>query len=542
MENPWFFEALFETAYEGLLLLDPSFQLVTANRTAKTLFSFSDTEEASVSLDQLFLRPNWNSLLEAIKQGKEEDPGQTIEIGEVLGKTLQGEVIPLLIHFSTLRKGDLRFTILHLTDISRRLQVERELQDSQRRLASIIETAVDGILTISDHGTVETMNPAAASLFGYEPHEVIDHNISMLMPEPDRSQHDGYLSNYLHSRQAKIIGIGREVKGRKKDGTIFPFYLSVSEVNLEDRKIFTGIIHDLSEQKAAEDALKTYSDGLEKRVNARTKALAHAIDGLEKEIRERKEIEEALIQSQEELRLALQKEKQLGEMKSRFVSMASHEFRTPLATILSSVSLVHRYQEKGDKEKAFKHVNRIKSNVQTLTQILNDFLSLSKLEEGKIDLKIEPVNVADLLTELVDELEGHAKSGQVVEINLEGLEGEILNLDPGLCKNIVYNLLSNAFKYSPEDATVSVTCFKEAETATLQVKDQGIGIPESEQIFMFERFFRAKNATNIQGTGLGLSIVKRYLDLMGGTISFESEEGKGTTFQVKIPLKIPVTT
>lgn len=538
MEHPWFFEALFDSAHEGLLLLDPSFRIINLNHKARVLFDLAADTDLNFSIESLFVEEDWQKIRQTSLTGT---LGETIPIGEVTGQSLVGEQVPLLIGLSVLAMKEDRFTMLHLSDISRRLQVETDLLDSQKRLASIIETAVDGILTISDRGIVETMNPAAASLFGYEPKEVLGQNISMLMPNPDRSRHDQYISNYLTTNEARIIGIGREVHGLKKDGTIFPFYLSVSEVNLQDRKIFTGIIHDLSEQKKAENALKSYSDGLEKRVNARTKALAHAIDGLEKEIRERKEVEEALIQSKEELKLALTKEKQLGEMKSRFVSMASHEFRTPLATILSSVTLVHRYQERGEPEKVLKHVNRIKSNVQTLTQILNDFLSLSKLEEGKIALTKEPVDVAELLAELVEELEGQTKSGQVINIKLTGLEGQLIQLDPALCKNIVYNLLTNAIKYSPPNTTVTVSCEKNSQEIQLQVRDQGIGIPETEQIFMFERFFRANNATNIQGTGLGLSIVKRYVDLMNGTITFTSQEGKGTTFRVSIPIDHPPT-
>jgi PAS domain S-box-containing protein len=181
---------------------------------------------------------------------------------------------------------------------------------------------------------VESINPAALLLFGYEEDEVIGKNISYLMPEPYRSAHDGYLHNYLSTGVKKIIGIGREVKGLKKDGTTFPFRLSVSEVNFQDRKIFTGFVHDLTMQKEAEDRLLNYTEELEEEVNTRTQDLISLISELEK--------------TKENLSQSLEKEKELGQLKSRFVSMASHEFRTPLSSVQLSATLIDKYAQKQD--------------------------------------------------------------------------------------------------------------------------------------------------------------------------------------------------
>ena len=263
-----------------------------------------------------------------------------------------------------LEVGNSRFVLAVIEDVSEKNDIERQLQESQHQLASIIQNAVDGIITIGSQGDILTVNPSAAQLFGYEEEEMVGQNINMLMPEPFHTEHDGYLENYHQTRRRKIIGIGREVKGKRKDGSIFPFYLSVSEVKLEDRTIFTGIVHDLTEQKRAEMQLKKYSMELEKRVHARTRALAQAMEGMEKEIRERKEIEQELIESRKEIEHALDTERKLNELKSRFVSMASHEFRTPLATILSSVALINRYQDNSLLHKRNRHIDRIKSNVK----------------------------------------------------------------------------------------------------------------------------------------------------------------------------------
>ncbi|MEL6651587.1 MAG: PAS domain-containing sensor histidine kinase, partial [Bacteroidota bacterium] len=358
-------------------------------------------------------------------------------------------------------------------------------------------------------------------------------NINILMPAPYHEQHDRYIQNYRSTGERKIIGIGREVKGRKKNGSTFPFYLSVSEVKLNGRKIFTGIIHDLTQQKAAEAALKNHTDQLEKRVDARTKALNSAIKGLENEIKERTIVEQKLRETQEEIKAALAKEKELNELKSRFVSMASHEFRTPLATILSSLSLLGRYTEPEQADKRQKHFGRIRNNVHNLTGILNDFLSLSKLEEGQIQARMEWFDINELCEELCEEMLSQAKRGQTIRYQSEGAQQ--IYLDPTLLRNILVNLLNNAVKYSPEETPIVLQYEQDEGEIRFSIIDQGIGIPQDDQIHMFERFFRAKNVTNIQGTGLGLSIVRRYATLMQGTVSFESVHEHGTTFYLHFP-------
>jgi len=359
--------------------------------------------------------------------------------------------------------------------------------DSESRLKAIIDTAVDGIITIDSLGNMETLNPAASRLFGYAEDELIGKNIKMLMPEPDRSSHDKYISNYHQTGEGKIIGKGREVIGKKKDGTTFPFLLSISEVQLKDRKIFTGIIHDISELRKVKDALK-------------------------------KEIE-------------------LNELKSRFVTMASHEFRTPLSAILSSVSLISKYNDPKDEEKRTKHVNRIKSSVANLTGILNDFLSLSRLEEGKIMNDPTSFDVKELASEVLEEMASFIKEGQTIDHSHFG-ENAVVILDRNMLKNIFINMLSNASKYSGENKAIDFSVSVYENHMDIVIKDKGIGIPEEDKGHLFNRFFRAQNAQNIQGTGLGLNIVKKYIDLLGGEITFISELNVGTTFSMSIPFKI----
>ena len=347
------------------------------------------------------------------------------------------------------------------------------------------------------------------------------------MPEPYHSKHDGYLNRYLKTKQPHIIGIGREVTGKRKDGTLFPFRLAVSEVILNDRVIFTGIIHDLTDVKKAEGELLELNERLEQKVEKRTNELEEAVNDL---LRTNRILEQRELELQE----ALDKEKELNELKSRFVSMASHEFRTPLSTIMSSASLISKYTLETHNEKRVKHINRIKSAVSNLTGILNDFLSLSKIEEGKIKIKKEMTSVKSICQLVIDEVKGLLKEGQVIHHQHNEKFVEFLT-DKHILKNVLFNLLSNAIKYSPANSIIECHSLKRNEYYEFVIKDQGIGIPETDQKHLFTRFFRASNVENIQGTGLGLSIVKRYVDLLGGSIHFESIMGEGTTFFVQFP-------
>ena len=388
--------------------------------------------------------------------------------------------------------------------------------ESSKLLEAIIETAIDGIITISSKGIVESINPAALKLFGYSAEEVIGNNISMLMPEPDRSQHDSYIHNYKTTGHKKIIGIGREVHGKRKDGTTFPFRLAVSEVFYKDKSIFTGFVHDLSKEKAAEDRLLQHTLELEETVRNRTKDLIGLVSELE--------------QAKADVSNSLEKEKELNQLKSRFVSMASHEFRTPLSAVQLSASLIDRYIEQPNLEAVNKHTNRIKGAVQLLNNILNDFLSLERLEAGVV-VNQQKINVVNLGEEITGEMQMICKKNQHIVYQHTGADAEF-DLDAHLLKSSIINLISNAIKYSGEDTFIEFSTEIIANTCTIIIRDNGIGIPESDQKNLFEPFFRAHNTGNIPGTGLGLNIVKRYVALMGGELEYWSAINKGTSFKM----------
>lgn len=240
---------------------------------------------------------------------------------------------------------------------------------------------------------------------------------------------------------------------------------------------------------------------------------------------------------QHKLEKTLEVEKELNELKSRFISMASHEFRTPLSAILSSAILIGKQNEPGKEDRRMKHVSRIRTNVRDLVVILNDFLSLSKLEEGKVQVKPQSFELIQFIKLLIEEMEPNKKEGQ--EIVLKNSQPFItVFLDPKLLNHIVINLLSNAIKYSGEEQRIIIKTEVKGKILRMDIKDKGIGIPKEEQKNLFNRFFRAENATNFQGTGLGLHIVKQYTELLGGDVSFKSKVGKGSTFSLRLPVNI----
>lgn len=389
--------------------------------------------------------------------------------------------------------------------------------DSARLLEAIIENAIDGIITIDNRGIIESINPSASTLFGYSPDEVIGQNISVLMPEPDRSLHDVYIANYERTGQRKVIGIGREVRGQRKDGTTFPFRLAVSEVFYKDKKIFTGFVHDLSKEKEAEEQLRRHAQELEEKVRERTKDLISLVSELEK--------------AKADVSSSLEKEKELNQLKSRFVSMASHEFRTPLSSVQLSASLIDKYIERPDYQAVLKHTARIKGSVQLLNNILNDFLSLEKLEAGVVHVNKTTVNLVQIAEEIAEEMQLICKKDQHIVYQHTGLKGDFF-LDPHLLKNSIINLISNAVKYSGENTYIEFLTEIDGDTCTITVKDNGIGIPYEDQKNLFEPFFRAHNTGNIPGTGLGLNIVKRYVELMDGELTYWSAINQGAKFKL----------
>ncbi|MEC4892351.1 MAG: ATP-binding protein [Oscillatoria sp. PMC 1051.18] len=257
----------------------------------------------------------------------------------------------------------------------------------------------------------------------------------------------------------------------------------------------------------------------------------------EKDLHTTVEIALARCRAETEIRKALEKEKELNELKSRFVSMVSHEFRTPMSTILFSSDLLRIYMNQWSEEKKLTHIQRIKTAIQRMTEMLNDILLIGKAEAGKIEFNPRKINLNNLCRQLVEDIQVADQNNHEIDLDIESEFTEAI-LDEKLLHHILINLLSNAVKYSPNNTSVSLKIAAQENYLIFEIKDSGIGIPEADRQRLFETFHRAKNVGAIPGTGLGLAIVKRSVDFHNGTIEVQSEVGQGTTFTVKLPCQI----
>jgi len=393
----------------------------------------------------------------------------------------------------------------------------------------------EGIIIVDENGKIVIANPVSEQIFGYGSDGLTGVDLENLLPARYRTRHINFREGFNRHPEPRRMGFGRDLKALRKDGTEFPVEISLSFTKVKGQLLVMAFISDISQRKKAEEALKrseeqllVYAAELERKVEARTHALNDTISRLEEEVRERKKAEE-------EVRKAFEREREVNDLKSKFVSIASHEFRTPLSAILSSASLINQYKDKGELEKVSKHVTRIKSSVNHLTSILNDFLSLGRLEEGKIQVNAEIIPVTEFLTEVREELLQTLRPGQDIIIKEAPLPLEMRS-DIRILRNIFFNLLSNASKYSDAGKNIYVAVHQTDNSVSFDIRDEGIGIPEQDFKHMFDRFFRASNAGDTQGTGLGLNIVKRYVELLDGSVTFSSRYGEGSTFSVTLPL------
>jgi PAS domain S-box-containing protein len=399
------------------------------------------------------------------------------------------------------------------------------LKNTDISFETIFNHVNEGVLIVNNAGEILLTNPKLAEMFGDVEGDLDGKKVEMLIPSVLTHRHEEYRNEYMKNPVRRPMGKNMTLHGKHKTGREFPIEISLSYYNSNNALFVIAFIIDISDrfdQQAKihrmNSELKSLNESLEKKVAERTLVLKEALHELEV--------------SRDELTQALENEKSLNELKSRFISTASHEFRTPLSTILSSVSLIQKYTTSEDQEKREKHILKIKNAVSGLTEILNDFLSLGKLEEGKMAAKPALHDVFVLIKEVVSDVNSIVRSGQTISYNSGTFE---MMVDRQLLRNVMFNLLSNAIKFSPEGAVIDVNISLNEEEVVIAVKDQGIGISEADMKNLFGRFFRGANAVAIPGTGLGLNIVTKYLELMNGTITCTSELNEGSTFYINLP-------
>ncbi|WP_223650550.1 sensor histidine kinase [Hymenobacter psoromatis] len=413
-----------------------------------------------------------------------------------------------------------------LTEQSPLQRAERDLAHSVRRFEAVFANATIGIIVCDKAGTMVSANELAGELFGYSLAALLGQRIEVLVPGAAGRHHEQLRETFNQNPQVRSMGLHRVLQGQRQDGSVFPVEVSLSYFYLDEELYVVAYILDISLKQAAEQELVAQHQHvarlnaeLEQKVADRTQALLSTLAELEERGRE--------------LALALAAEQELGELKSRFVSMASHEFRTPLTAVLTSATLIGKYPGTDQQAQRLRHLARIEASVNHLNAILEEFLSVGRIEEGTMEAHPTTLNLTTLLTETLADVESLRKPGQIFVRLVECPDP--FRLDSSLLRKILVNLLSNALKYSGDNAVVTVRASCHANQLVLSVEDQGVGISEADQAHLFERFFRARNVSTVPGTGLGLYIIAKYLEMMRGTIALRSKLGQGTTVTVTIP-------
>lgn len=412
-------------------------------------------------------------------------------------------------------------------------RIQQNLAHEKTHMTSLFENATEGILLTDKTGSIVLVNPSAYKMFGYDQGELIGEKIEMLIPTRYHGHHSQLRDGFYKKPGNRPMGIGRDLFARRKDNSEFPVEISLSHYYQRNEPFVIAFIVDITTRKEIEQNLVRQKIELEKISDDIRKLNAELEEKVEERTLILKEALQKLEESQLELSESLDKERQLNEIKSRFVSMASHEFRTPLSTILSSATLVSKYPSTEEFEKRERHIRRIRDSVNHLNELLEDFLSLGKLEEGKVSITVSTFPVKEFIEDITDEMKAQTKQGQEIIFTYVGENN--FSTDKRMLKNILINLMSNAIKFSGEGKSIDINASNKNDELGVVVKDNGLGIPEEDMPHLFSTFFRGKNVSNIQGTGLGLPIVKRYVDLLKGQINVESRLEEGTTFILTLP-------
>lgn len=529
ISNPY--EAFFKNASIGIMVVNKSGEIINTNPFLLTLFGYEENELNGKKIEMLIPDRFHHQHVQHRDDFNRNPISRPMGVGlELFGKKKDGTEFSVEVSLSNYESNGEKFAFAFITDNTQRLNDKNEIthlnndlelnvQNRTKELTrtlsvlellnekhaitlanqkAILDNARVMLYAMNENGLIQFFNPEAIRLTGYEAVEVVKkHNPTLfhrsieieVCREELFKQHKIVTTNDFDVIKQKALR--NEINNLEcffvnKHKEEIPVSLTITPIKNKKNKIigFMGVAIDISDRKKAE------------------------INLLE----------------------ALNKEKKLGEMKSRFVSMASHEFRTPLSTILSSAYLIEKYTECSEQQKREKHISRIISSVNNLTNILNEFLSVGKIEEGKLVLHVSNFNIKKLIETIVTDLNPLLKKGQKIDYTHEG--SEMIELDNSLLKNIILNLLSNAIKFSYENSMIIIKSSYHNDEIAIKVVDNGIGITKNDQEHLMDRFFRGSNAVNVQGTGLGLHIVSKYVERMQGTISYESEINKGTSFTI----------
>ncbi len=465
--------SIIDSAVDGIIVIDAKGRIDAFNRGAERLFGYPEAEVLGRNVNMLMPSPDHEAHDGYLSQYLDTGAATIIGVGrQVTGRRRNGTTFPLHLSVGEMSiQGERKFTgMLH--DLSERMRLDEELRASEARWRSVIDSAVDGIVVIDAHGRIESFNPAAEQLFGYEEGEVVGRNVNMLMPSPYHEEHDTYLARHVATGVQKIIGTGREVTGLHRDGNTFPLHLSVGKTTAGGEQRFTGILHDLS---------------------------AHV--RIEKQLREQTSLAK------------------LGEM----AAVIAHEVKNPLAGVRGAIQIIGTRLPKGSKDASI--VTEIVSRIDTLNELMKDLLLFARPPQPKLAV----VDIGDLVTTTANLLRGDPVFEQV-EVIVGGQPALALG-DAELLKIVFVNLLVNAGHAMQGRGTIQVSLASIADICQIAFADEGPGIPAD----VLEKIFTPFFTTKVRGSGLGLPTVRRLIEAHQGTISIACPSAGGTVVTVRLP-------
>lgn len=401
--------------------------------------------------------------------------------------------------------------------------------EKENNIFKLLSEAIsEGIIVVNEDQIVVATNGSADTIFGYEKEELKGKHLNILIPQKYHHNHKNHFEGFVNHSEKRNMGKGRDLFGIRKDGTVFPVEAGLNPFTIYGNNYVMALVIDITFRKEQERQIQDLNTKLEQRIEDRTKKLHHTIQELKEEVSLRMEAEAKTNES-------LKKERDLSELKTKFLSLVSHEFKTPLSGILTSATLAGKYTQTEQQEKREKHLDTIKNKVKYLDNILNDFLSIERLETGKVTYKFSQFPLSKVINEVVYDANMLLKDGQRINYPKD-IDDYVIEFDEKILELVLSNLINNAIKYSAEHTTIDLQVDYKDSILTVKIIDQGRGIPEKEQNFIFKRYFRAENALLDQGTGIGLNIVKSHLENLGGSITFTSKENRGSTFIVTVPI------
>lgn len=474
-------EAVLNTVIDGIITINSKGIIQSFNPSAVRIFGYSPEEVIGKNVKVLMPDPYHSEHDGYLQNYFNTGDKQIIGKGrEVEAQRKDGSVFSMELGVNEMNIIGETMFVGTIRDISDRKAAEEALKENQAKLLAIVDNTVDGLITINNKGIIEHYNKACEGIFGYTLDEVMGKNVKMLMPNPYHAEHDGYLKNYHNTGTKKIIGIGREVEGQRKNGETFPLDLSVSEIKVHGRKLYSGIVRDISERKKSNEKI----------------AQANA------------ELEE-------------------------FSYRTSHDLRSPLISSIRVLDILVEAIKNDEKDNALMSVGFIKKSLQQLEGLAKDILTLTQTKNEKEDNA--QLNVTQLIDDALDKFK-YMENFERLDIQVDSqFQGELLAKKNRIIL-IIENLISNAIKYqdlAKESSTIKISTYREGDNFVLTVADNGLGIPKAHQEKLFQMFKRFHPKVAF-GSGLGLYMMKKSVDTMDGNIDFEDRDDT-STFKLTLP-------